>query len=73
MGRNSICQHSFRTILSYGLADIYHQEKPMCWNPQTGGRLTVDALPATGTDQSTERVQTIGYKYVCCAEAILLG
>lgn len=42
--RNSICQHSFKTILSYGLADIYHQEKPMCRNPQTGCRLTVDAL-----------------------------
>lgn len=37
-GRNSICQHSFKTALSYGLADIYHQEKPMCWNPQTGCR-----------------------------------
>lgn len=68
-GRNSICQHSFKTILFYGLTDIYHQAKPMWWNPQTGCRLTVNAPPIiAGTDQSTATmggVQTTDYKYVC--------
>lgn len=44
-GRNSICQHSLKTIPSRGLADIHHQEKPMWWNPQTGSWLTANALP----------------------------
>lgn len=76
-GRNSICQHSFKTILFYGLADNYHPAKPMWWNPQTGCRLTVSAPPITaGTDQSKaimQGVQTIDYKYVCFYETILPG
>lgn len=34
-----------KTILFYGLADIYHQAKPMWWNPQTACRLTVNVPP----------------------------
>lgn len=34
-----------KTILFYGFADIYHQAKPMWWNPQTACRLTVNVPP----------------------------